>query len=114
MRGVRRSFADHPVENEAAQTLQSEQKRRAFLLPMGEEGVRRHSGRAPEEFCAFEQTAIGRGGQEAAGQGARQSRRQRAMAVCRSEEHASELQSLMRISYAVFCLKKKKKKNKNT
>src|SRR3546814_10565602 len=35
----------------------------------------------------------------------------------RSEEHTSELQSLMRISYAVFCLKKKKKKvryNANT
>src|SRR3546814_9931537 len=31
--------------------------------------------------------------------------------VKRSEEHTSELQSLMRISYAVFCLKKKKKKN---
>src|SRR3546814_7345381 len=31
----------------------------------------------------------------------------------RSEEHTSELQSLMRISYAVFCLKKKKK-NRNT
>src|SRR3546814_1752283 len=30
----------------------------------------------------------------------------------RSEEHTSELQSLMRISYAVFCLKKKKEKNK--
>src|SRR3546814_3384845 len=30
----------------------------------------------------------------------------------RSEEHTSELQSLMRISYAVFCLKKKKKKQK--
>src|SRR3546814_2247768 len=29
----------------------------------------------------------------------------------RSEEHTSELQSLMRISYAVFCLKKKTKKN---
>src|SRR3546814_8182735 len=29
----------------------------------------------------------------------------------RSEEHTSELQSLMRISYAVFCLKKKKKKS---
>src|SRR3546814_6680641 len=29
--------------------------------------------------------------------------------VSRSEEHTSELQSLMRISYAVFCLKKKKK-----
>src|SRR3546814_7722414 len=31
----------------------------------------------------------------------------------RSEEHTSELQSLMRISYAVFCLKKKKKKHYN-
>src|SRR3546814_5083917 len=30
----------------------------------------------------------------------------------RSEEHTSELQSLMRISYAVFCLKKKKKSKK--
>src|SRR3546814_1800346 len=30
----------------------------------------------------------------------------------RSEEHTSELQSLMRISYAVFCLKKKKHENK--
>src|SRR3546814_4765248 len=29
----------------------------------------------------------------------------------RSEEHTSELQSLMRISYAVFCLQKKKKNN---
>src|SRR3546814_3347198 len=29
----------------------------------------------------------------------------------RSEEHTSELQSLMRISYAVFCLKKKKKEH---
>src|SRR3546814_2355290 len=32
---------------------------------------------------------------------------------CRSEEHTSELQSLMRISYAVFCLKKKKKQYKD-
>src|SRR3546814_5187296 len=32
----------------------------------------------------------------------------------RSEEHTSELQSLMRISYAVFCLKKKKQKTHNT
>src|SRR3546814_15374679 len=40
--------------------------------------------------------------------------RERAIAVeemlHRSEEHTSELQSLMRISYAVFCLKKKKRK----
>src|SRR3546814_7476259 len=34
--------------------------------------------------------------------------------MARSEEHTSELQSLMRISYAVFCLKKKKQKHKNT
>src|SRR3546814_6846285 len=32
----------------------------------------------------------------------------------RSEEHTSELQSLMRISYAVFCLKKKKQSYTNT
>src|SRR3546814_9718299 len=32
--------------------------------------------------------------------------------ISRSEEHTSELQSLMRISYAVFCLKKKKKNKK--
>src|SRR3546814_1497977 len=38
-----------------------------------------------------------------------------AIAACRSEEHTSELQSLMRISYAVFCLKKKiKPKNTKT
>src|SRR3546814_6770783 len=36
----------------------------------------------------------------------------RSSRVGRSEEHTSELQSLMRISYAVFCLKKKKKQNR--
>src|SRR3546814_10728895 len=35
-------------------------------------------------------------------------------ALLRSEEHTSELQSLMRISYAVFCLKKKINKNKHS
>src|SRR3546814_7253996 len=34
--------------------------------------------------------------------------------ILRSEEHTSELQSLMRISYAVFCLKKKKKTKTQT
>src|SRR3546814_7603557 len=33
------------------------------------------------------------------------------LGAMRSEEHTSELQSLMRISYAVFCLKKKKNNN---
>src|SRR3546814_4400375 len=36
---------------------------------------------------------------------------QPASPAARSEEHTSELQSLMRISYAVFCLKKKKRHN---
>src|SRR3546814_8903996 len=41
------------------------------------------------------------------------SQRGEADEVRRSEEHTSELQSLMRISYAVFCLKKKKQKSKD-
>src|SRR3546814_2822519 len=40
-------------------------------------------------------------------------RRERRLHPRRSEEHTSELQSLMRISYAVFCLKKKTKHNTN-
>src|SRR3546814_1524940 len=36
-----------------------------------------------------------------------------AMVDARSEEHTSELQSLMRISYAVFCLNKKKKQQRS-
>src|SRR3546814_10477424 len=47
----------------------------------------------------------GRGRRPAAARDGRTARR------ARSEEHTSELQSLMRISYAVFCLKKKKKKS---
>src|SRR3546814_1482862 len=38
--------------------------------------------------------------------------KKRALRSSRSEEHTTELQSLMRISYAVFCLKKKKTINK--
>src|SRR3546814_6754036 len=40
-------------------------------------------------------------------------RRLRPLRASRSEEHTSELQSLMRISYAVFCLKKKKRQRRN-
>src|SRR3546814_4189369 len=39
--------------------------------------------------------------------------RNRRLLDLRSEEHTSELQSLMRISYAVFCLKKNKNNNRN-
>src|SRR3546814_2933212 len=45
------------------------------------------------------------------GRRSRSPRRPAESAGHRSEEHTSELQSLMRISYAVFCLKKKKIKN---
>src|SRR3546814_4992245 len=41
-------------------------------------------------------------------------RRHALLPVVRSEEHTSELQSLMRISYAVFCLKKTKKRTTYT
>src|SRR3546814_952883 len=50
----------------------------------------------------------GGGKARSAGQLCRRFRRRRHDARLRSEEHTSELQSLMRISYAVFCLKKKK------
>src|SRR3546814_9763046 len=46
----------------------------------------------------------------AAARGQREALLRRDRAACRSEEHTSELQSLMRISYAVFCLKKKTEK----
>src|SRR3546814_7154796 len=49
----------------------------------------------------------GTGGAESADAGAARGE----FRLCRSEEHTSELQSLMRISYAVFCLKKKKHTN---
>src|SRR3546814_7665461 len=67
------------------------------------EGARRKA--EPEPRAPFEagDGSGARGGAEARS-GARRSHR--------SEEHTSELQSLMRISYAVFCLKKKKTQKK--
>src|SRR3546814_7338233 len=55
------------------------------------------------------------GGEGRAGvEPARGAERRGAAMPVRSEEHTSELQSLMRISYAVFCLKKKKKTRINS
>src|SRR3546814_5295639 len=65
---------------------------------VGEEG--RHLGC---DRVGLEALVIEHLGQRAAAQ-----REERAVVVGRSEEHTSELQSLMRTSYAVFCLKKKK------
>src|SRR3546814_17045323 len=50
--------------------------------------------------------------EELFGAGSYVDRRKRKLRKLRSEEHTSELQSLMRISYAVFCLKKKKRQTK--
>src|SRR3546814_2189303 len=60
------------------------------------------SGSALASYLLFEAPFT----QEVMALGERDTLAQR-QAVCRSEEHTSELQSLMRISYAVFCLKKK-------
>src|SRR3546814_10179844 len=58
--------------------------------------------------AAGDRGAADRGGEDRAGHRLAQAAALRLPAGPRSEEHTSELQSLMRISYAVFCLKKKK------
>src|SRR3546814_2653407 len=60
-------------------------------------------------FAATDDDAIGIGTHL---HGPARGRRHDRVAVPRSEEHTSELQSLMRISYAVFCLKKKQYYNR--
>src|SRR3546814_6479960 len=66
----------------------------------------RNSGRAPPLFPSRSTWFHSRGSYACARVRLRSSRR--VSFAGRSEEHTSELQSLMRISYAVFCLKKKK------
>src|SRR3546814_5498560 len=61
--------------------------------------------RAVQQAIAAEQRDINKDNEKASN---------RAGAASRSEEHTSELQSLMRISYAVFCLKKKKTTKEHT
>src|SRR3546814_4715080 len=66
---------------------------------------------------AFDRAQRRRGGRVSCRRGPRKRARRpgaRLHATERSEEHTSELQSLMRNSYAVFCLKKNKKKNTST
>src|SRR3546814_7094456 len=72
---------------------------------LGDCGARWHEGR--ELLSLHDRGPRARRGFEPRPLGLRQLFRQ-----WRSEEHTSELQSLMRISYAVFCLKKKKTKAK--
>src|SRR3546814_6986151 len=71
-------------------------------------GAERAVGAADRQRLAV--PAVGQAGYVAAGHQLRLGHRagDRHRVFARSEEHTSELQSLMRISYAVFCLKKKK------
>src|SRR3546814_5709010 len=66
-----------------------------------------------QEVVITDDVTVERDGDEILVKPRNDSKRSRAMwgTVRRSEEHTSELQSLMRISYAVFCLKKKKTTN---
>src|SRR3546814_7271388 len=76
----------------------------ALGSPTGENPWHGHPNIAPDAFRAAAAKVTDRGWQifaHANGDAAID------MAIERSEEHTSELQSLMRISYAVFCLKKK-------
>src|SRR3546814_3333657 len=66
-----------------------------------------HVGLAPAGLEPVEQSALPRPGLWV-GRDALGARLVEGVHHLRSEEHTSELQSLMRISYAVFCLKKKK------
>src|SRR3546814_9502560 len=77
---------------------------RLQALPRGRQRQRRprrraQGGRAAQDEAAQETVVRGMG--------------RRSHRAARSEEHTSELQSLMRISYAVFCLKKKNKESIN-
>src|SRR3546814_1613418 len=78
---------------------------------------RRRTGRIAEAANESRRASRGgRGGERCKrNDGGRQgmTRAQRTARAHRSEEHTSELQSLMRTSYAVFCLKKKKKTQLN-
>src|SRR3546814_6857669 len=107
-----------PVLLYEADALQHAFHARAVLFEEGRELVTGEVGVHPVAF--FEQALPGRalgqsidGGEKLLALRVIQSRRGHHGAPVhqvRSEEHTSELQSLMRISYAVFCLKKKKTK----
>src|SRR3546814_2870742 len=101
---------------ESVQPLRSVPLRLRLVVPQA--GARRQAGHAVASRCLW-RTAVGAPsgarGSGAGRAGLAGNAADRLMApwrrgrLDRSEEHTSELQSLMRNSYAVFCLKKKKK-----
>src|SRR3546814_3456582 len=79
--------------------------------PEIDEAIAGHRDRQPRGGCVDPGEAVGV--RRAVGEGDRAERVPIVRCRHRSEEHTSELQSLMRISYAVFCLKKKHTTHKN-
>src|SRR3546814_3152973 len=103
--GSRSLPAQHPcaprrVTSEAARRRPLPPERASAALRWPDSGLSRPGERVARQDA-------GRSGQ---GQHYRQRTSPDSRTARRSEEHTSELQSLMRISYAVFCLKKKKQK----
>src|SRR3546814_3379085 len=104
--------------------MAADARRQGFRLAAGEEGLEVAAVAAEqegEEAVVHEVAAVGRR-RRAVGMDAEDDLRSgdllgrageadEAGMEVRSEEHTSELQSLMRISYAVFCLKKKRTEN---
>src|SRR3546814_8355055 len=85
----------------------------AVLGVGGEEQPEHRGGGGGELSLAGQHLGVAQSGRRGAGEARLQQRsegreqRPQIVVALRSEEHTSELQSLMRISYAVFCLKKK-------
>src|SRR3546814_3763077 len=78
----------------------------ATMTDMGMGGM--DHGAMGDADCTPDHAAMGHCTPATAEHGGGMEHSMRDMALARSEEHTSELQSLMRISYAVFCLKKKR------
>src|SRR3546814_3847395 len=88
---------------------------RPFQRP-GQEGSRRRDRRRRGQGREASVNGFGKfkARESAAREGRHPSTGPTIQSACRSEEHTSELQSLMRISYAVFCLNKKTKHLQDT
>src|SRR3546814_6784735 len=115
------SFTRHMVFGRVSEIVPSNSMTSSFAMRPGllrEVGLGRPTSRV---FChvaglgaKFPLIGLRGCGQHAGGEFAETLRPRPRDGRLRSEEHTSELQSLMRISYAVFCLKKKKQKTHNT